>query len=470
MKGVFPIKTFLTAAFLLAPFFIRANVVINEVAWMGTAVSANDEWIEIYNNGAMDVDLSGWVLTAADGAPDINFSSAANKIIPAGGFFLLERTDDTTVPNIAADLIYAGALSNDGEILILKNESGAEVDRVGAQDSWPAGDNVTKQTMQRLANGNWITATATPKSINAAESQSSSSQSSVLPAGQAGSSSSSISQYSSQGQSVSDSGSVYVWPVEPRIYANAGTDKTAIAGADALFEGKALGIKKEPLDGARYLWNFGDGSSAEGKNVRHSYKYPGTHIAVLDVSSGQYSASDRLNVKVIPNDLYIADASGEFIRLKNKSNIVLDISGWFLMGGGVIFKFPASSFVAAGAELTIPADVSKIKFSEGSNIDLLYSNGSVAFSYKKEIAPSSAVAVFKPTVPAKIEKGLANSSSSGNFSSSSLPLSQTNNQAANVIYTAKTESSSWKIWLYLAVFLGIFGGGGLFFIRRNGGA
>ena len=33
-------------------------------------------------------------------------------------------------------------------------------------------------------------------------------------------------------------------PDEPQIYANAGKDKMGIAGADVLFEGKALGIKK----------------------------------------------------------------------------------------------------------------------------------------------------------------------------------------------------------------------------------
>lgn len=48
------------------------DVVINEVAWMGTAADYRDEWIELYNNSQENIDLSGWSLSAADGTPDIS--------------------------------------------------------------------------------------------------------------------------------------------------------------------------------------------------------------------------------------------------------------------------------------------------------------------------------------------------------------------------------------------------------------
>ena len=130
-------------------FLAKAGVYINEVAWMGTTNSANDEWIEIYNDGSESIDLNGWTLSAVDGAPNINFSSTTNKIIPAGGFYLLERTDDSAVLGITADLIYTGALSNDGENLVLKNKDGSEIDRINGSNGWPAGDNISKQTMQK---------------------------------------------------------------------------------------------------------------------------------------------------------------------------------------------------------------------------------------------------------------------------------------------------------------------------------
>lgn len=100
------------------------DVVINEVAWMGTAASAQDEWIELKNNTDQDIALSGWILAAADGTPSI----ALTGTIPANGYYLLERTDDSTVSNIPADQVYTGDLNNNGEVLILRNDVNVVVD------------------------------------------------------------------------------------------------------------------------------------------------------------------------------------------------------------------------------------------------------------------------------------------------------------------------------------------------------
>ncbi len=125
-------------------------IVINEIAWMGTNNSTNDEWIELYNLSKNDIDLDGWVLEAQDGSPKISLEG----IIPARGYFLLERTNDESVPGARADLIYSGALENGGEILELKNNTGEIIDRINASAGWPAGNNVKKTTMERCGN-NW---------------------------------------------------------------------------------------------------------------------------------------------------------------------------------------------------------------------------------------------------------------------------------------------------------------------------
>lgn len=135
------------------------DVVITEVAWMGSQSSSSDEWIELFNTSQGTVSLEGWRLESADGGITVVLSGN----IPAGGFFLLERTNDDSVPTVAADLIYSGALSNDSEVLILRNKEGAEIDRIDASSGWMAGDNANKDTMQRGASA-WISAPATPKS------------------------------------------------------------------------------------------------------------------------------------------------------------------------------------------------------------------------------------------------------------------------------------------------------------------
>jgi hypothetical protein len=122
--------------------------VINEVAWAGTAASTSDEWIELYNPGTSTVNLAGWILRAADGTPTINLAGT----IPAGGYFLLERTDDTTVSDIAADQIYSGELANTGEILHLLDPSNRLVDTANSNGgTWPAGSSSTFGSMERRA-------------------------------------------------------------------------------------------------------------------------------------------------------------------------------------------------------------------------------------------------------------------------------------------------------------------------------
>ncbi|MFA4998918.1 MAG: helix-hairpin-helix domain-containing protein [Candidatus Paceibacterota bacterium] len=127
------------------------EVVINEIAWMGTKASDDDEWIELYNNTTSPIDLTGWRLVSSGGSPNIIFSTSN---IPADSYFLLERTDDTTVMDTSADLIYAGALKNNPncEILSFYDQNDNLIDRTTCFENgnWPDGKN------EKNENGEWL--------------------------------------------------------------------------------------------------------------------------------------------------------------------------------------------------------------------------------------------------------------------------------------------------------------------------
>ena len=145
------------------------SVIINEVTWMGTEISFSDEWIELRNTTGADIDLTGWTLNAQDGTPSVNLSGT----ILANGYFLLERTDDNSVPGILADQIYSGGLGNNpnGEFLELKNNENNLIDSVDGSSGWLAGNNTTKQTMS-LCSDVWqdsSQAGGTPRAANVCE-------------------------------------------------------------------------------------------------------------------------------------------------------------------------------------------------------------------------------------------------------------------------------------------------------------
>jgi len=254
-------------------------------------------------------------------------------------------------------------------------------------------------------------------------------------------------------------GSNNSWPVEPQIFANAGEDKIAVAGADIIFTGQALGLDKKPLDGARYLWSFGDGAATEGKSVKHFYKYPGEYIAFLNVSSGEYSAGDSALIKVIPNQLKIIEANGDFIKLKNDSSATLDISGWFLRKADKLFKFPQTTLIKSGAVLTIDSSISGLSADDGKS-DLLYPNGSLAISYANQINKTTIVAesIIKPE-PIKPKTDFDYQNETDVFKET---------QIANVADSVKIDkSSNLNKWLLIVLGFGIVSGTGFVFIKNG---
>lgn len=129
-------------------------VVINEIAWAGSSASAADEWIEFYNRASKTVNLSGWVLRAEDGAPYINLSGT----ISAGGYYLIERTSNNAVSDVAADLVASftgvgsdSGLGDSGETLVLSRASTTIDQNVLCSNAWCGGSTAgNKLTSERI--------------------------------------------------------------------------------------------------------------------------------------------------------------------------------------------------------------------------------------------------------------------------------------------------------------------------------
>jgi len=150
-------------------YYAQGKIILNEVAWMGTAANYADEWIELKNAAGREIDLDGWQLRNKSGSIGIVFPE--KSAMSAGGLFLLERSDDDSVAGVKADLIYTGSLANSKEELFLFDANCELQDRVVAAPGWPGGSNKTKQTLERAANSLWQTSEypgGTPKKENSA--------------------------------------------------------------------------------------------------------------------------------------------------------------------------------------------------------------------------------------------------------------------------------------------------------------
>ncbi|MDD5145184.1 MAG: lamin tail domain-containing protein [Candidatus Pacebacteria bacterium] len=152
----------------------RNEVIFNEIAWMGTNISGNDEWFEIKNISQNEIDLTGWQILDKEKQIKIIFDKT---ILSAGRIILLERTDDETIPSLAADLIYTGALNDYGEVLYLFGQNCLLKDEIVADPDWPAGEKSARRAMERSSDFNWRTYSGsgensilgTPKKENSSE-------------------------------------------------------------------------------------------------------------------------------------------------------------------------------------------------------------------------------------------------------------------------------------------------------------
>ncbi len=122
---------------------ITRPVVINEIAWAGTSAARSaDEYIELYNPTTKSISLSGIALVSLTdaGGPNISLSGT----LAPRAYYLIERTDDTTVSDIIASTTasFGNGLSNNGEALALILTDGTILDRTPALNScggWCAG-------------------------------------------------------------------------------------------------------------------------------------------------------------------------------------------------------------------------------------------------------------------------------------------------------------------------------------------
>lgn len=355
-----------------------AGVIINEVAWMGTANSAQDEWVELYSDSGQN--LEGWSLVTEDGGMTIGLSS----IIPQDGYFLIERTDDTTVPNLPADLIaaFGNGLSNSGEVLILKNAAGAEIDRVDGSNSWAiGGNNTTKETLQKTSSG-WITAAATPRTQNVGGV---SSPPASPPPQSGGQSALQTAQTEFEsGGSASES---------TKLKADTGEDRTVLAGAEVGFSGSVEGVDENSATKVRFTWNFGDGTLGEGKNAAHVFTFPGIYNVFLAVSFAGVSVTDSAKITVIENPVVILKVKpGQWVEIHNSSKYKIDFSNFGVaVAGDTPFYFPQNTFFEPNARVTLDGDLLGFEIPAKGAINLIYPNGKLLFSleYPKPVFSQS---------------------------------------------------------------------------------
>lgn len=327
---------------LLVPVATHAAVTFSEIAWMGSAASANAEWIEFSNDGAA-VDVTGWVVR--DG---MNLEIPLYGVIPEGGVVVLERTNDDSTEGTAF-LIYTGALVNTGATLQLVRADGTLEDQVSGGEDWGliGGDNVTKETAQ-YTSGGWVTALPTPGRLITSQ------EVPVVSATPTPSSSPTTNSVTSGSvRSKSNSGESVVLTLPDMTLKLAVTaQKVGYVHQPISFSVEPSGIGKTLIDSLQYEWNFGDGTTAATKDSKHSYDYEGTYVVTVYGGFKRQEQVARHEITILPVAVSLTTNAAGDVQVNNDSPYEIDLSG-FRLKATEAFTFSPRTVLLPNQTITI---------------------------------------------------------------------------------------------------------------------
>lgn len=367
-------KSFLFFLILFSlAFSVRASVVISEIMYDVEDSDAGREWVEIQNTGPQ-IDLTGWKFFE-NGVNHGLILAQGNIFLPQNGFAVIaDNTEKFFLdwPGFSGTLFDSSfSLSNTGETFILRDAGLADTDSVSySSDSGANGDG---KSLQKI-NNEWVSAFPTPGE----QGTETATEEKISPPYEGG-----VPGAETEGKGVSGS---IPEPKPSPFKAYADSDRFALAGAEIYLEGGAEGVSEDMVSKTRFLWNFGDGTIGEGKNVKHIFQYPGNYIINLNVSFGAYSASDSAKVSVSPAGIEISEIKpGAYIEIKSESSKISDVSGFGIkISDSKVFNFPKNTLLSPNSFWVLSSEVLGLEIPDAGEIKILYPNGKILASSKYE--------------------------------------------------------------------------------------
>ncbi len=350
------------SALFLLPAVSFAQVSINEIMYDLSGSDTGREWVEIYNGGSSAVDISSYKFLESTGASNHTLTLIqGTATLPAGGFAVIVSDSakflaDWPPASFSGNLFKASfsSLNNTGGTLILKDSSAVVIDQVTyASTQGASGDG---NSLQKTASG-WSAGGPTPGASNISVGVTSSGISTTTEVAD-------MTSGSSSGDNVSSSSaSAYSEPVslssameKMEFQISAGRDRLTAVGNTVTFHAVVTRTQATPEQGITYAWSFGDGTTGQGADVKHAYRFPGEYTVVLTGSYSDAQAVNEAKVTVVAPKVSMAKVSGG-LEIANNSGTEINLEGWNLAGERRTFTFPVDTLISSGKKIIFADEV-----------------------------------------------------------------------------------------------------------------
>lgn len=354
----------------MTPLPAYAEVEITEILYDVSGTDSGHEWVEITNTGTGAVDVSGYKFFEANTNHALTLLSGTGILQPQSSALIIQDQTKFSAdyPSYSGTLFKASFdLSNSGETLGIKQTSTSGLDDSVTYDA-SMGANGDGQSLQR-SGATFVAKAPTPGTTSSS-------------GGGGGNTTTETS--TTTVTTVSETKVPTGYGTPPIISAQFESDDVVMVGGGSFFSGHTYGKEGYPLSGARYLWNFGDGATAEGQKVFHTYSYPGTYAVILTVANDLSTASAKKTIQAVPAQVALFAESDGSVVLSNKSKEDMNVGLWMLLcsslptspSSGAAFTIPENTTLLAGGGIRFAPTITNI--SCGTDARLLYPNGSLA--------------------------------------------------------------------------------------------
>jgi len=365
----------------------HAGLEINEIMY-APENGSNYEWVEIFNNSSKSVDLNSHRFFHGENSSPISLKVGNSAILEPSKYAIIARSmSDYSWLNTSSPIFSSTSLSLSDDsskyntYIAISDADKNILDDI-TYDTSKGGSKISKTSLSKI-NGDWQGSKPTPGERNIEEVESSTEESE----------SSNDSNSNNISNSVSSDNST-VLKYKPEVYkitTKIISPKVVTATLPFLISSLTTTNKKETLAVGKYVWNFGDGTSAEmqsQKEFEHIYNYPGEYVMSLSFFDNHFNklpdATSRLIIKVISPDIIISSVGQDldsFVEFENKADSEIDISGFIIKGVSHNFVIPNGTIILSNHKLIFSAKTTGFNHYDISLITVTNSAGEFIAKY-----------------------------------------------------------------------------------------
>ncbi len=448
-------RGFAILAFLIMPMVSFASVSINEVMYDLEGTDTDREWLELKNVGSESINLSSWKFYENNSNHGLTVYSGDESISP-GGFAVIVDSPETFLadwPSFSGNLFDSSwsSFSNTGESFSIKNEDGDVVDEFTyVPEDGAGGDGNSLQVL----GGEIVPASPTPGEEN---------QGSI--------------QESGGGEDQNSDQSTETEEETPKTFNTFVIPDRVVSGEKIKFEPKLYDNEGELMFKELFIWSLGDGVTREDeyrKDFYHTYEYPGSYVAYVEVYEGGRLKEEpdhvyRQTIQVIEANVGLSIISGG-VLIKNKSVYELNLGDWDLVFGKDKFRIPKNTIVLPGKEIIFSKRVLGV---DGISSVLLQNE--VDFMVSSVNLPEEKPAQAKTKIiyaqPKSASSGAIRENSRMEQEPAEKVVEETSVEPESQVASAasvasKTNKSLW-IWVYIVLIGGVIVSVGYFYFKED---